>query len=172
VVGFFWWVDDQQTQHNTTQSPTKLQPKPLNQKPTKQKQDAPDVSTNAGKLLLVKRLRARLAEWAPLLRRFLKSEDDQVELLLTLEEYCAGEGVFEGAGEPAGPLFSAVFAQLLQQLYDADVVDEPAFEAWAGEKAEADADERVYLEKARPFLDWLATADEDEDEDEEEGSDE
>ena len=71
-----------------------------------------------------------------------------MELLLTLEEYCAEEGVFEGAGE-AGPLFAAVFPQLLQQLYEGDVVDEDAFGAWAREKEHADAEERVYLQKVR-----------------------
>jgi len=70
----------------------------------------------------------------------------KVELLLTLEEYCAEEGVFEGAGE-AGPLFATVFAQLLQFLYEGDVVDEEAFSAWAGEKQHADESERVYLDK-------------------------
>jgi len=41
-------------------------------------QDAPDVSTQAGKVALLKRFRAQLGEWGPLLQRFLKSEDDQV----------------------------------------------------------------------------------------------
>ena len=41
-------------------------------------QDAPDVATAAGKLALLKRFRAQLAEWGPLLQRFLRSEDDQV----------------------------------------------------------------------------------------------
>ena len=35
----------------------------------------------------------------------------QVDLLLTLEEFCGEEGVFEGAGEQ-GSLFSAVFAKV------------------------------------------------------------
>ncbi len=55
------------------------QPKPNripNLNPTPQ--DAPDVSTPAGKVALLKRFRAQLAEWGPLLQRFLKSEDDQV----------------------------------------------------------------------------------------------
>ncbi len=34
----------------------------------------------------------------------------QVDLLLTLEEFCGEEGVFEGTGEQ-GSLFSAVFAK-------------------------------------------------------------
>lgn len=36
------------------------------------------MSSNAGKLALLKRFRAQLAEWGPLLQRFLRSEDDQV----------------------------------------------------------------------------------------------
>ena len=122
---------------------------------------APDARTAAGKLALIKRFKAQLADWGSLLARFLRSEDDQVELLLTLEEYCADEGVFEGAGE-AGALFGPVFAQVLQQLYDADIVGEDAFSAWAGEKEHADEEDKVWLTKAAPFLTWLAEADEDE----------
>jgi len=36
-----------------------------------------------------------MKQWAPLLSRFLKSADDQVEMLLTLEEYCAEDEVFK-----------------------------------------------------------------------------
>ena len=35
---------------------------------------------------LLKGVKERVKQWAPLLTRFLKSEDDQVEMLLTLEE--------------------------------------------------------------------------------------
>lgn len=49
--------------------------------------------------------------WGPLLRRFLRSEDDQVELLLTFEEYCSQEGVFEGDGKQ-GSAFEAIFVQV------------------------------------------------------------
>ena len=69
--------------------------------------------------------------------------------------------MFERAGE-AGALFGPVFAQLLQQLYDADIVGEDAFSAWAGEKEHADAEDKLWLAKAQPFLTWLAEADEDE----------
>ena len=41
----------------------------------------------------------------------------QVELLLTFEEFCSQEGVFEGTGEQ-GDLFAGVFALVLKQLYD------------------------------------------------------
>ena len=40
-------------------------------------------------------IKQRMKQWAPLLSRFLKSADDQVEMLLTLEEYCAEDEVFK-----------------------------------------------------------------------------
>lgn len=58
--------------------------------------------------------------------------------------------------------------QVLQQLYEVDVVSEEAFLAWAGEKAHADEDERVYLHKAQAFIAWLQEEDSDS---EEEGED-
>ncbi len=45
----------------------------------------------------------------------------QVDLLLTLEEYCSCEGVFEADGG-AGACYGSIFAHLLRQLYDSEVV--------------------------------------------------
>lgn len=45
----------------------------------------------------------------------------QVELLLTLEEYCSGEAVFEADGG-GGRAYDSIFAQVLKELYDTDVV--------------------------------------------------
>ena len=47
--------------------------------------------------------------------------DDQVDLLLTLEEFCGEEGVFEGTGEQ-GSLFSAVFAKARLSLLSAPLL--------------------------------------------------
>ncbi len=58
-------------------------------------------------------------------------------------------------------------AQVLQLLYDAEVVEEDAFIKWAEEKVHADAEDRVFLDKAAEFLKWLREA-----ETEEEGSEE
>lgn len=55
-----------------------------------------------------------------------------------------------------------VLVQVFQQLYDAEVVSEEAFIAWADEKEHADASEKVYLQKAAKFIEWLRTADSDE----------
>ncbi|KAK9914949.1 hypothetical protein WJX75_002748 [Coccomyxa subellipsoidea] len=129
-------------------------------------ESAPETATPAGKTELLRRLQRLLNTWTDLLKQFLRSEDDQVDLLLTLEEFCGEEGVFEGTGEQCG-LFSAVFAKVLQLLYDAEVVSEDAFLKWADEKAHAEAEDRVFLDKAAEFLKWLREA-----ETEEENSDE
>lgn len=90
----------------------------------------------ASPVALVASLRPRLAQWAPLLRRFLKTEDDQVEMLLTFEEYAAEEDVFAAAG--GGAFAGPAFAGTLKALYDCDVLGEDAALAWAQEKAGAD----------------------------------
>lgn len=45
-----------------------------------------------------------------------------MELLLTLEEYCSCEGVFDSDGVAAGAHYAPIFAFLLRELYEADVV--------------------------------------------------
>jgi hypothetical protein len=73
-----------------------------------------------------------------------------------MEEFCGEEGVFElpaqlaakqqGSGS-SGTAFAPLFANLLQLLYDADLVEEAAIYAWAEEKQHADEDEKVFLNK-------------------------
>lgn len=80
----------------------------------------------------------------------------QVELLLTMEEFCGEEGVFQlpphlqghqqGTGS-SGAAFAPLFANLLQLLYDVDLVEEAAINAWAEEKQHADEDEKIFLNK-------------------------
>ena len=78
-----------------------------------------------------------------LLRRFCeKQQDVQVEVLLTLEECCSEE-------------FAALapfFAQLLEVLYEEDVVEEGAILAWASEKEFAEEAEKVFVDRAAVFL--------------------
>ena len=78
----------------------------------------------------------------------------QAELLRALESFAARH---KESTLKAVPL-------LLQALYDADVIEEAAVLAWAASPGGA-ADVRA---KAKPFVDWLQTADEDEEEEEEE----
>lgn len=122
---------------------------------------------------LLTRASAQLKRWRDLLRKFLRNEEDQVELLLTLEEFCAEEGDFESTGE-RGAAFASIFPQILQLLYDLDVAGEESILQWAEEKEHADEDEKRFLRLAQPFLDWLQEAEEEssEGESEEESSDE
>eukprot|EP00878_Enallax_costatus_P029908 GHUV01032476.1.p2 GENE.GHUV01032476.1~~GHUV01032476.1.p2 ORF type:complete len:149 (-),score=50.90 GHUV01032476.1:189-635(-) len=79
----------------------------------------------------------------------------QVELLLTLEEFCGEEGVFEqpeaadatSSAAAGGAVFAPLFANLLQLLYDGEVVEEAAITNWAAEKEHADESEKVFLQK-------------------------
>ncbi|KAK9794959.1 hypothetical protein WJX73_003563 [Symbiochloris irregularis] len=127
-------------------------------------QAAVDFHSAAGRTQLLQRLAGQLQRWVPLLQRFLRSEDDQVEVLLTLEE-------FSGEGGSSGEAFAAVFAQVLKLLYDTDLVEEGAMLAWAAEKEHAEAHERVYVDKASEFLQWLREAEEEEEDDDDEEAD-
>lgn len=71
----------------------------------------------------------------------------QVELLLTLEEFCGAEGVFDT--DSSGTAFAPLFANLLQLLYDGEVVEEAAITSWAAEKEHADEGEKLFLQKVR-----------------------
>lgn len=76
-------------------------------------------------------------------------------MLLTLEEFCGEEGVFEqpesadssSSGAAGGAVFAPLFANLLQLLYDGEVVEEAAITNWAAEKEHADESEKVFLQK-------------------------
>jgi len=108
-------------------------------------------------------LKRRLDTWGPLLQRFLKDKDDQVELLLTIEEMCMEEGVFTGSG---GARYSKVFVQLLQLLYNCDVLSEEAVLTWAKEKESASEEDRQFVIAAAPFIQWLEEAEEEDSSDE------
>ena len=129
--------------------------------------DKPDASSTSGKLELLKRALGSLKRWASLLQKFLKNEDDQVEVLLTLEEFCGGEGEFENTGEH-GDLFESIFPQLLKVMYELDIISEQALLDWAEEKEHATEHEKRFLKLAAPFLEWLEDAEEESDEEDSE----
>lgn len=130
-----------------------------------------DAQSKEGKLELLRRAAAQLKRWTDLLQKFLKNEEDQVELLLTLEEFCGEEGDFEGTGEQ-GVAYAGIFPQLLKLLYELDIAGEEAILAWADEKTHADEDEKRFLRLAQPFLDWLQEAEEESSSGEEESEEE
>lgn len=59
---------------------------------------------------------------------------------------------------------------MLKILYDLDIVSEEALHQWASEKELAEEQEKVFLRKAQPFLDWLREAEEESEESEDESS--
>jgi translation initiation factor eIF-2B subunit epsilon len=108
-------------------------------------------------------VKKHVKRYAPLLAKFLKSEDDQVEVLLTLEEFCAEEGAFKDC---QGKHVANAFAKILHLLYDADVLSESAVLAWADEKDDAEEKDLVFLKKAAPFVKWLREAESESEDDE------
>ena len=127
---------------------------PANAKTSRENVKLYPESAPSGTPELLKRLCARLKEWAPLLARFLKSEDDQVEALLTLEDFCAEEEVFTGMGDS---VCAPSFAKILHALRHGRHLRRGVL-AWAEEKADADESEKKFLNLARPFVDWLEEA--------------
>ncbi|CAH8357971.1 unnamed protein product [Eruca vesicaria subsp. sativa] len=99
-----------------------------------------------------------IAKWKGLLGNYVKHTDEQIEVIMKFEEMCQ-----ETARE-----LSPLFAQILQVLYDKEVVQEDAILRWAEEKAGADEADKVYLQQCEAFIQWLKEASEEEDEEEEE----
>ncbi|EFJ34609.1 hypothetical protein SELMODRAFT_166978 [Selaginella moellendorffii] len=95
-----------------------------------------------------------ISKWSTLFRNFLKSEDDQIEVLLKFEELC-----LESASE-----FSPLFSKVVEELYDKDLVSEEAVMSWASEKAGAEEADKVFLRQCESFIKWLNEAEEEESE--------
>eukprot|EP00210_Caulerpa_lentillifera_P002171 g2085.t1 len=101
-----------------------------------------------------------LTEWGPILQKFLKDEDDQVELMFTFEEFYKGEGVFSSSSSWSKSL-SPLISLICHLLYEKDIVSEEAFLTWAAEKEQATEDEdKIFYSKAKAFIDWLNEAEE------------
>jgi len=118
--------------------------------------EMPETETKQGRMKLLAKAMSLMKEWGSLLKKFVTSEDDEVDILLTLEEFCRGEGSFQGTGEH-GEVFSGAFEGLLQVLYHdtVDILTEEGILKWASEKQHADASERHFLDQARDFLAFL-----------------
>lgn len=107
-----------------------------------------------------------------LLAALAPSEIQQRHLIAGFEWFC-------GTRYPA---LTKIFAKVLLQLYEAELVEEDTFFAWAGDttRNEFSAEESMMsyetLESLRmqatPFIKWLQEAEEEDDEDGEEGEDE
>ncbi|KAL4854090.1 putative translation initiation factor eIF-2B subunit epsilon [Chlorella vulgaris] len=120
-----------------------------------------DICGREGRLELLRRLNGQLKAWKGLLQRFLKSNDDQVELLLSFEEYCLEDADVPGA--PCGSLFSGLFPQVVKLCYDHELLCEEAILAWAREKEHAAQEDRRFVELCVELLEWLDDAEEESD---------
>ena len=129
----------------------------------------PDVTSKTGRSQLLAKVMALMREWGGLLRKFITSEDDEVDLLLALEEFCMEDGVFEGTGEH-GAIFATVFEGILQVMYhdNVDLLSEEGILKWAEEKSGGTETERRFVNAASAFIEFLKDDDEDEDDEDEE----
>ncbi|KAG1338014.1 translation initiation factor eIF-2B subunit epsilon [Cocos nucifera] len=83
-----------------------------------------------------------LSRWKDLLKNYLKTIDEEIEVLLKFEEMC-----LETTKEFA-PLFSAI----LNHLYEKDILSEDAILSWAEEKEGADESDKIFVKQSEPFL--------------------
>lgn len=104
--------------------------------------EQPNVSTTEGSVQLLTSFKHTLAVWAPTLQKFLHDDDDQFELLLTLEEYCARRGLFEQV-PGVGAIFVPIFSNVLYELYEMDIIREEVFLEWEAQKLQDDEGEQV-----------------------------
>lgn len=99
-----------------------------------------------------------ITKWRDLLKHYLKSEDDEVEVLLKFEEICL----------ESGKEFAPIFSKGLEVLYEKEILTEEAILSWASEKQEADESDKVFLKQSEVFIQWLQEASEEDDDEEEE----
>lgn len=104
--------------------------------------EQPDVSKDEGKVSLFGKFKQTLDVWASTLQKFLHDDNDQFELLITLEEYCARRGLFDQI-PGAGWLYVPIFANVLHQLYEVDIIKEEVFAEWEAQKLQDEDGDQV-----------------------------
>ncbi|PHU10019.1 hypothetical protein BC332_21879 [Capsicum chinense] len=113
--------------------------------------DAPHDSPNE----LYKNVVAAVRKWKKLLKYYLSSIDEEIEVILKFEEMC-----LESTRE-----YSPLFVQILHHLYDQEIIQEEAILDWASEKEGAEESDKVFVKQSEKFIQWLKEASEEEDED-------
>ncbi|WOL19902.1 translation initiation factor eIF-2B subunit epsilon isoform X1 [Canna indica] len=94
-------------------------------------------------------------KWKDLLKHYLKSVDEEIEVILKFEEIC-----LEIATE-----FSPLFSVILSYLYEKDVLSEDAILSWASEKEGADESDKIFVKQSEQFITWLKEASEEDEDD-------
>lgn len=96
-----------------------------------------------------------LSKWQKLMKFYLRSIDEEIEVILKFEEIC-----LESASE-----FAPLFSQVLHLLYDKDILQEQAILDWADEKEGADESDKIFVKQSEVFIHWLRNASEEEESD-------
>ena len=115
-----------------------------------------DLTAAQAKALKLNILRDVIA-YASLIKRYISSEDDEVDCIYTVQELCEAE---EASGSGGVRVLTPLFAFVLQKMYDNDVISEQAVLEWADEETPNSA----FVKRADKFLTWLREASEDSDE--------
>ncbi|KAL6498835.1 hypothetical protein OROGR_028382 [Orobanche gracilis] len=116
------------------------------------KEDHVILEVNSLSCELVKNVASIIAKRKRLLKDYLTSIDDEIEVILKFEEMC-----LESTKE-----YSTLFVQILNLLYDEDILQEDAILNWASEKEEADESDKLFVKQAEKFIQWLNEASEEE----------
>ncbi|KAG8383770.1 hypothetical protein BUALT_Bualt04G0048300 [Buddleja alternifolia] len=104
---------------------------------------------------LVKHVSSMITKWNKVLKYYLPSIDEEIEVILKFEEMCSEKSTKE---------YSTLFEQILHLLYDKDILQEDAILKWASEKEGADESDKCYVKQAEKFIQWLNEASEEESE--------
>ncbi|KAI0512302.1 hypothetical protein KFK09_012941 [Dendrobium nobile] len=96
-----------------------------------------------------------IIKWRDLLKHYLKTLDEEIEVILKFEEISV-----ETARE-----FSPLVSNILSCLYDKEILSEEAILSWAQEKEGADESDKIFTKQSEQFIKWLREASEEEDED-------
>ena len=72
----------------------------------------------------------------------IKSEDDEVEVLLKFEEICL----------ESGKEFAPMFSKVLEVLYEKEILNEEAILSWESEKQESYESDKVFLKQSEVFI--------------------
>jgi len=88
--------------------------------------------------------------WGSLLAKFVTNEDEQVEIIWGLQEYCE---------KTDRELYRPQFPYILHTMYEAEILDEDAIWKWVDEQKEAK--DSSFLELSKDFLKWLKESEED-----------
>ncbi|KAL7142068.1 hypothetical protein ABFS83_08G097800 [Erythranthe nasuta] len=105
---------------------------------------------------LVKNVAGVILKWNKVLKYYLASIDDEIEVIQKFEEMCLDSTEY-----------STLFVEILHLLYDKDVLQEDAILNWASEKEEAEDSDKLFVKQAEKFIQWLNEASEEEEEEEE-----